>query len=230
VTAAPRGLFVTGTDTGVGKTFVSCLLLAGLRARGLRAAGLKPVETGVGPDGPQDAQALRRASGARLPLAAHCPLALPLPAAPEVAAAAAGVAIDLGALDAAHAALAARHDFVLVEGAGGIRVPLGAGLDMADLAARWRLPLLVVARAALGTVNHTLLTLREAEARGLAVAGVVISHAAPISEADAANLGALRTRLGPQLVGEIPPLRPGAEAPPDALALDRILAAATPTP
>jgi len=111
-----------------------------------------------------------------------------------------------------------------VEGAGGLLVPATAELCMADLAARWELPLVVAARAALGTINHTLLTLEALERRGLALAGVVVSHAGgPLSDADAANLEALRRALGPRLVGEIPPLAAGEEPGPGALDLDALL-------
>jgi len=128
--------------------------------------------------------------------------------------------VDLAVVDAAFARIAARHAFTVVEGAGGLLVPAAAGCDMAELARRLGLPLVVVARAALGTINHTLLTLEAAAARGLEVVGVVISHAGgALSDADAANLGALRDALGPRLIGEIPPLAPGASPPPDAIDL-----------
>jgi dethiobiotin synthetase len=204
------GVFVTGTDTAVGKTVVACALVRALRARGIDAGAMKPIETGVGPDGPADASALRAAAGGRDPLADVCPQAFALAAAPSVAARAEARAVDLAAIEAAYARLRARHELLVVEGAGGLLVPIGAGLAIADLAQRFALPLLVVARAALGTINHTRLTLDAARARGLAVAGVVISHAGgPLSPADAANLAELRGELGARLVGEIPPLAAG---------------------
>jgi len=113
----------------------------------------------------------------------------------------------------------------VVEGAGGLLVPATEEHSMADLARALDLPLLIVARAALGTINHTLLTLEAAVARGLGVAGVVISHGgAPLSSADAANLDALRRALGGSLVGEIPPLAEGTRPLPDALRLEALLA------
>jgi dethiobiotin synthetase len=219
------GFFVGGTDTGVGKTVVACALVRGLAARGLDVGVMKPLETGVGPGGPADALALRAAAGADDPLDQVCPQRFALPAAPTVAAAAEGRSVDLDAVRRAFARLAARHSWLVVEGAGGLLVPAAAGTSMADLALELRLPLILVARAALGTINHTLLSLEAATARGLPVAGVVISHAGgPPSLADAANLAELRAALGSGLVGEIPPLAPGAEAPPEALDLDRLLA------
>jgi dethiobiotin synthetase len=219
-----RGFFVTGTDTGVGKTVVACALVRGLRARGLDVGAMKPVETGVGPAGAEDALALRAAAGGGDALDDVCPQRFALAAAPSVAAAAEGRAVEMWAIRRAFERLAARHDWVVVEGAGGLLVPLAEKLCMADLARELGLPLLVVARGALGTINHTLLTLEAAVARGLSVAGVVISHpdGAP-SPADASNLDALRRALRGALVGEIPPLAPGAAPPEGALDLDALL-------
>jgi dethiobiotin synthetase len=203
----PAGLFITGTDTGVGKTVVACALARALRAREIDVGVLKPSETGVGERGPLDALALREAAGADDPLDDVCPEPRALPAAPAVAGEAEGRPIDLGRIRAAHARIRARHSVVLVEGAGGLLVPLAGETRMADLAAELGHPLLVVARGALGTVNHTLLTLEVAAARRLALAGVVVSHgSARLSAADQRNLGALRSALGPLLLAELPPL------------------------
>jgi dethiobiotin synthetase len=224
-----RGLFVTGTDTGVGKTVVACALVRALRARGIAAGAMKPIETGVGPEGPADAIALRAAAGGGDPLADVCPVQLALPAAPVAAARAEGRTVDLAAIDAAYARLRARCDFLVVEGAGGLLVPVDEKLAMADLAQRFALPLLVVSRAALGAINHTRLTLEAARARSLAVAGVVICHgAAPIPEADLANLDVLRRELGTALIGEIPPLAAGVLPAPQHLDLDALISRAIP--
>lgn len=220
-----RGWFVTGTDTGVGKTVVACAIAEQLRARGIDVGVMKPIETGVGAQGPLDAIALAEAAGVDDAMELVCPVRLELPAAPDVAAAAEGRAIDRDAIRAAWATLRERHAAMLVEGAGGLLVPIAEGFSMAQLSRELALPLLVVARGRLGTVNHTLLTLEVADARGLPVAGVVISHGPiPLSSADAANLTTLRRLLGDRLLGELPPLAPGALAPPDALDLDRLLA------
>jgi dethiobiotin synthetase len=219
-----RGFFVTGTDTGVGKTVVACALVRGLAERGLDVGAMKPIETGVGEDGPRDAIALRRAAGDVDELDDVCPQRFALPAAPTVAAAAQGRSVDLDFVRSAFARLAARHDWLVVEGAGGLLVPAAKGASMADLALELGLPVLVVARAALGTINHTLLTLEAATARGVAVAGVIISHAdGTLSGADAANLQALRAALGDGLVGEIPPLASGASPGPGVLDIDALL-------
>lgn len=219
-----HGVFVTGTDTGVGKTVVACALVRGLRARGLDVGVMKPCETGVGADGPLDAIRLTRAAGDPDPLELVCPQRFALPAAPSVAAEHEARRVDLEGLARAFAALAARHDVMVVEGAGGLLVPTRPPATMADLASALGLPLLIATRTALGTINHTLLTLAEAERRGLRVAGVVASHAdGPLSAADRANFAHLRARLGDGLVGEIPPLEADQLAPADALDLDRIL-------
>jgi dethiobiotin synthetase len=223
VTSA-RGVFVTGTDTGVGKTLVACALLRALRARGIDAGAMKPIETGVGPGGPADAIALQAAAGGRDPLADVCPQPFALAAAPAAAARAERRAVDLAAIDAAYERLRARRELLVVEGAGGLLVPITAKFAMADLAQRMGLPLLVVARAALGTINHTRLTLESARARGLAVAGVVISHSdGVLSAADTANLDELRRELGAALLSEIPALAPGAAPHASLLDLDSLL-------
>jgi dethiobiotin synthetase len=224
MTHAPgSGLFVTGTDTGVGKTLVACALARSLRAGGVDVGVMKPVETGVGPEGPTDALALRAAAGSGDPIEDVCPAPFALPAAPAVAAQAEGRSVDLRRIHAAAMRLRARHDFLLVEGAGGLLVPLTAAASMADLAAELGFPLLVVARASLGTINHTLLTLEVAERRGLAIAGVVVSHATgALPAADATNLEALREALGRRLRAEIPPLRDPKEADLTALARELV--------
>ena len=222
-----RGCFVSGSDTGAGKTVVGCALVRALRARDIDVGVLKPIETGVGEAGPLDAIALQQAAGSDESIDAICPQQFPLPAAPTVAAKHARREVDLDAVDRAFARCAARHEFVLAEGAGGLLVPAAEGVSMADLAARFDLPLIVAVRAALGTINHTLLTLEAAAARGLALLGVVISHVdGELSAADRSNLDHLREVLGERLIGEIPPLAAGAVAPPDAIDVDRVLAGA----
>lgn len=174
-----RGFFVTGTDTGVGKTVVTAALAAALREAGVEVGVMKPVETGVPPethpeDG-SDAQALARAAGVSDPPELVGPVRLREPLAPLVAARLEGREVSLAAILEAYRALRARHAFMLVEGAGGIAVPVAPGLLMSDLARAMELPLLIVARASLGTINHTVLTVQFARAAGLEVAGVVIN-------------------------------------------------------
>jgi dethiobiotin synthetase len=173
--SAPRGLFVTGTDTGVGKTLVAAGLLRLARRRGLVPIPFKPAETGCDPE-PADARRLWRAATPPLSPDEVCMHALPLPAAPALAASSAGVAIDLVAVADRAYALAQRGDFLVVEGAGGLLVPYSGAATAADLAARIGLPLLIVGRTALGTINHTALTLAEATRRRLSIAGYILNR------------------------------------------------------
>jgi dethiobiotin synthetase len=175
-----NGLFVTATDTGVGKTWVACALIRAAVRRRLRVAAMKPCETGDGDDGAR----LIAATGRALDESLARPYRFALPASPEVAARAEGSFVDVERIASAYARLAADADFTIVEGAGGLLVPVAPGLLMADLAARLGLPILVVARASLGTVNHTLLTLEAARARRLAIAGVVLCRAVDSAGAD----------------------------------------------
>jgi dethiobiotin synthetase len=184
---------------------------------------MKPIETGVGNDGPLDAIALRDAAGSTDPLATICPQQFALPAAPNAAASAEEREVDLAAIDAAFETLATGRDLMVVEGAGGLLVPIQDDCTMAKLAQRLDLPLLVVARASLGTINHTALTLEVAASKKLPVLGVIISHAdGPISDADASNLLALKDFLGDRLIGEIPPLAPTETPPTDAIDIDAL--------
>ncbi|GJG87172.1 hypothetical protein tb265_23530 [Gemmatimonadetes bacterium T265] len=202
--AARLRLAVTGTDTGVGKTLVSCALVAALRARGVAVAPFKPIETGVpgvpGAGAGADAERLWRAAGTGHALDDVGPVTYTEPLAPLVAAERAGRPVDLARVEAARARLDAGA--FLVEGAGGLLVPLareadGRVVDLATLAARWALGVVVVAADRLGALNHTLLTVREAERRGLAVRAVVLNacRPAPADVAERTNLAALRALL-----------------------------------
>jgi dethiobiotin synthetase len=199
------GVFVTGTDTGVGKTVAAAAIACALQASGRRVAVLKPAETGLPPNAPGDADFVLAALGSDQPPATVRCYRLVAPAAPLVAARAEGVEIAVAPILARFAALRARYETVVVEGAGGLLVPLAAGWSMADLARALALPLVVVARPGLGTLNHTLLTLEAARARGLAVLGVVLSGwRAPHDLATRTN-PALLTELGQvALLGVLP--------------------------
>jgi dethiobiotin synthetase len=173
--------FVSGTDTGVGKTTVGRALLAAGTARGLRTRCCKPVESGCtrSADGAlvaQDAEALWTATDRVQPLESACLYRFEEPVAPGVAAERAGQSIDLDEV-ARHVGRLAEStpDLLVVEGAGGLLVPLGDGRSIADLAVALSFPLLLVARPGLGTINHTLLTIEAAWSRGLAVRGVIFS-------------------------------------------------------
>jgi dethiobiotin synthetase len=177
-----RGLFVTATDTGVGKTEVACAILRDARGRGLDAVGMKPAQSGAVAGEPSDAERLLEAADGVEPLSAVCPYSLAAPLAPAVAARLEGVVISFGRIVDGARALAARHDAVLVEGAGGLLVPLTERETYADLAVALALPVLLVARAGLGTVNHVALTVEALRRRGLAVAGIVLNRTAPADD------------------------------------------------
>lgn len=177
----PTGLFLTGTDTGVGKTMVSAALAYLLSQQGVRVGVVKPFESGV-PDATElgeDGCLLRWASGSLQDIDGITPCRLREPLAPALAARLEGVAVDWPHVIRTIRAGQACCDFQLVEGAGGLLVPLSGTLLVADLAKELGWPLLVVARAGLGTINHTLLTLEAARTRGLKVAGWVINGLAP---------------------------------------------------
>lgn len=209
-------LGVTGTDTGVGKTFISLTLLRLMRARGLRVAAMKPVETGVSPHDPaSDAAQLREAAGGEDDVDVVRPLLLKEPLAPWVAAARGGTAVDLDALDAAFRALSHGRDAVLVEGAGGLLVPLTRDLAYDGLFVQWDLDLVVVAGNRLGVINHTLLTVRAAHDAGLRVRGVVLNTLTPEPPgiAESTNLETLEELLAPVPVLKFPWIRkPGDDA------------------
>ncbi len=199
-----RRLGVTGTDTGIGKTVVSCALAARARQLGLRVAVMKPVESGIddravaaGSAPLSDAERLRAASGTIDDLSLIRPYVLAEPLAPMVAAERAGVSFDLTRLDAARHALESERDLLLVEGAGGLLVPITHALSYAGLFARWGCELVVVAGNRLGVLNHALLTVQAAEQAGLEVSAVVLTtmSAEEPSVSEATNYEVLRQLL-----------------------------------
>lgn len=176
---AEKGIFITGTDTGVGKTVAAAAIARLLRERGVNVGVMKPVTSGcVEVNGrlvSEDAELLAWGAGVDPADPDIAPYLLRQPLAPTLAAARDGVRIDFGRIKEAFGRLAARHDFMIVEGAGGLMAPLAGGQLIADLIGCLDLPLLVVARPGLGTVNHTVLTCFAAKQLGLKVAGVIIN-------------------------------------------------------
>jgi dethiobiotin synthetase len=167
--------FITGTDTGVGKTTFTCWLLRGWAKLGHQAAGLKPIATGDR----EDAIRLREALDSRLGLDEINPLHFREPAAPLVAARAEKRSIDFASLNRGIQSAAARWTHLAVEGVGGWRVPLAPGYDVRDWARELGFPVVVVARGTLGTLNHTQLTVDSIRASGLTCAGLVVNAGAP---------------------------------------------------
>ena len=173
--ANAKGLFVLGTDTGVGKTMIATTLLRSWAAVGRRVSGFKPCETGGGDDGAQ----LGAATGRGIDPEAVSPYRFELAAAPFIAAAQSGVELDFSVLDRHLTTLAADSEVVIIEGAGGLLVPWTATTTTAELVSHVGLPVLLVARTSLGTINHTLLTLEALERRSIPVLGVVFSQTTP---------------------------------------------------
>jgi dethiobiotin synthetase len=216
------GVFVTGTDTGVGKTEVGCLLLRAAVRSGMRAACMKVAETGCsdGEGSEDDRSRLVGACERALPPKLTGPYRYREPIAPRHATELAGRVFDLAAVSAGAVQLAAFSDLLLVEGAGGLLCPFPGGLDGADVARALGLPLLVVGRAGLGTVNHVLLTLREAERRGLLVAGVVLNKTTADGDpSEAGNARLIEEGTSVPILGVLPW---GASAPEGELLLERV--------
>ncbi len=207
-------LFVTGTDTEIGKTFVSAALLRGLTHAGLRAAGMKPIAAGAQErDGVlhnEDADQLDAAASAPLPAAIRTPYMLREPAAPHIAAALENVTLDVEHIVQCHATALTLADVVVVEGVGGFRVPLTATHDTADLACALNLPVVLVVGMRLGCISHALLTAEAIAARGLTIAGWVANRVDPAMTFPEQNIDALRERLAAQygapLLGVVPHL------------------------
>lgn len=185
------GVFITGTGTDVGKTHVTGLLLRGLRVRGVNAGSIKPVQTGCAPgEPPLDLAAHWRLAGwqpAESVARACAPFVFADPVSPHLAAQRAGVRLDVAVVAEAVRAAARHFEFSLVEGAGGVLVPLNECETQLDLMRALALPVLLVAEAGVGTINHTLLTLAALRGAGVPVLGVVLNARVPVAEAGVAE-------------------------------------------
>jgi dethiobiotin synthetase len=208
----PRTFFITGTDTGVGKTRVSAALLHALGARGLRTAAMKPVAAGaVWRDGAwwnEDVETLASAANVTLPMKLTTPYLLKEAAAPHIAAAQEGVTLDIGHIVQCYETVAQAADYVVAEGVGGFCVPLDARYDTADLACALDAPIILVVGLRLGCLNHALLTLEAIHARGLKLVGWVANQIDPMLDFAEENIDALHRRLtnryGVPLLDRIP--------------------------
>lgn len=200
--AMNNGIFITGTDTGVGKTTVGCALLRECAAAGFRAVGMKPVAVGGGAAN-GDIVALAAAGNVDAPLSERCPYALEEPIAPHLAARGAGITIELGCIAERYQALSARADIVVVEGAGGALAPLGDRSDMLDIARVLGVPVLMVVGVRLGCLNHALMTAMAIRARGLELVGWVANSVDPAMKRVNENVAALEGRLAAPRVASI---------------------------
>ncbi|MBS0229845.1 MAG: dethiobiotin synthase [Proteobacteria bacterium] len=207
-------VYVTGTDTGIGKTFASCALLHSLRGQGLRAVGMKPVASGCtwldGRWKNDDALALQQASAVDVAYADINPFALEHPLAPELAARDAGTEVTLPPILDAYARLATKADAVVVEGVGGWAAPLSSSLMQVDLVRALELPVVLVVGLRLGCLNHALLSARAIEADGATLAGWIGSHVDPAMARVEDNLKMLQARLPAPCWGVLPHM-PNAE-------------------
>jgi len=203
----PR-LFITGTDTGVGKTRIAAALCVAYAARRQRVAAMKPVASGCTQTRAglrnEDAEALLAAMTVHAAYAEVNPYAFEPAIAPHIAAMEAGCSIDFGLLDGCYERLRRQSDVTIVEGAGGWLAPLDATRTFADLAVRWQLDVILVVGLRLGCLNHALLTAEAIEARGLKLAGWVGNSVDPDFERREANTDTLRSRLAATCLGILP--------------------------
>ncbi len=173
---SPRGIFITGTDTGVGKTLVTSALVRCLSQRGIDVGVMKPIETGVSRSAKaqSDGARLRRAAGGHDSMAEVCPYVFRLPVAPLSAARAEGTTVRVATIIRAFRALRQKHALVVVEGVGGVHVPIMSSLNVSDLIYRMKLPAIVVGQSGLGGINHALLTLQALRRRKIPIVALVL--------------------------------------------------------
>ncbi len=205
-----KGIFITGTDTGVGKTYVAAGLARALVRAGVNAGVMKPAETGCRRQSgrliPHDAMLLMKSSYARDALALVNPYRFQKPLAPFVAAEFERTQIVPGKIMKAYHELARRHSFMIVEGAGGIMVPLLHDYTYRELALDMDLPVLIIARPGLGTVNHTLLTVSALNEKGVDIAGIVLNYSQNCKKgiAEKTNAELIEKMCGVAVLGVLP--------------------------
>lgn len=202
--------FITGTDTGIGKTVVTCALLSAARAAGRVAVGMKPVAAGVDARGDnEDVLALLQSSSPGFPQTDLNPYLMKAPTAPHLAAEEEGLEIEWAVLDAAFQRVRTKADRVLVEGVGGWCIPLSKRLMLDDLPRRWNLPVLLVAGIRLGALNHTLLTVDAIRASGCRLLGFIANRVDPEYPWADRTVDALESRIDAPCLARLP-WRPGA--------------------
>lgn len=200
-----QAYFLTGTDTEIGKTFITCALLHRAARLGLQAAGLKPVAAGTDAAGlNDDVENIRAASNLVLPPQIVNPYCFKSAVAPHIAAAEEGIDIDFGQIETCCTTAMAQADLLIIEGVGGFRVPLGRHGDSADLAVALGLPVILVVGMRLGCINHALLTAEAIATRGLSIAGWVANRIDPAMARFDENLATLQALLEFPLLGVVP--------------------------
>ena len=202
-----RGVFIAGTDTGIGKTLIACALLRGLADAGLRTVGMKPVAAGArfrrGTWYNDDVELLRAAANVDASRQAINPYCFAPAIAPHIAALEAGIAISMSVIARNYARLATLSDIVVVEGVGGLLVPLGPRLSAMTIPQRLNLPVVLVVGLRLGCLNHALLTVEAAQSHGLRLAGWIANAVDPAMARRAENIDALRRRIPAPLLGVV---------------------------
>jgi dethiobiotin synthetase len=204
----PKGFFITGTDTGVGKTIITAALVKAAQFLGFKAAGMKPVETGCQKTEvrssheiliPSDGLFVSKIADTDESLDLITPLRFENPLAPMPASAIEGIPVDMGKIVSAFAKLSYKYNVLIVEGVGGILVPITKDYSMLDMAKDFGLPVIVVTRPGLGMINHTLLTVNYALKEGLSVAGIIINYSRPAE-------GTIAEQTNPAVLEEICPV------------------------
>ena len=209
--SSPRGIFVTATDTGVGKTLITAALVAHLTQRGIDVGVMKPIESGVSRSAKaqSDGARLQRAAGSHDSMAEICLYVFRLPVAPLSAARADGTIVRVAAIVRAFRALRKKHALMVVEGAGGVHVPITSSLDVLDLIYRMKLPAIVVGRSGLGGVNQALLTLNALRQRNIPIVALVLNQLRPVHTTTArvqeqSTVNLLRRLAKVPVVGPLP--------------------------
>jgi len=206
-----RGIFITATDTGVGKTLVASALVIHLIQRGIDVGVMKPIETGVSRSAKAqtDGVRLRRAAGSHEPMAEVSPYVFRLPVAPLSAARAEGTAIRVATIMRAFRALCQKHALVVVEGVGGVHVPITSSLNISDIIYRMKIPAIVVGQSGLGGINHALLTLHALRRRKIPIVALVLNRPRPLRTKtyrvqEQSTVSLLQRLAGVPVVGPLP--------------------------
>jgi dethiobiotin synthetase len=198
-----KGFFITGTDTGVGKTIIAAALIKATNILGINVCGMKPVETGCSREGntliPSDGMFLKSIAHMDEPINQITPCCLEHPLAPMVAAELEGITIDLDRIKKSFEQLTKKYQSIIVEGVGGLLVPISKNYFIYNLAKELGLPLIVVSRPTLGTINHTLLTVNYALREGITVAGIIINYTYPFESG-------LAEETNPQVIKQLSPV------------------------
>jgi dethiobiotin synthetase len=208
--SSARGVFITATDTGVGKTLVASALVTCLSQRGIDVGVMKPIETGVSLSrmAQSDGARLRRAAGSHDPMPEVCPYVFRLPVAPLSAASAEGRTVRVVAIRRTFHALLQKHDFVVVEGVGGVYVPVTSSLNISDIIYQMKLSAIVVGQSGLGGINHALLTLDALRRQKIPIVALVLNQCRPVAmkvrAQELSTIRLLRLLAGVPVIGPLP--------------------------